>query len=173
MSDYYLLWFQLDEEDRYLIWITHEVDKDRIATNSADKVLVFSTPQKALQYADQQGWKIDLESPVLYDLDYVKDWLEQPDPDDVDCVEFLHAWNLFNDVAYSLSLIQPEGNDFIAGTELTNLVYDKLFWGNNLPSVTPEGKEYIPIWPAEHVEELKRVLDAGLKMFREHIQIVS
>lgn len=171
MTDYYLLWFQLDDEDRYIIWIAGGDDKDRVVVNPVGKVPVFSTPVKALQYADQQGWKIEAEAPVLHNLDMVKSWLAHADPERVDCVEFLHAWNLFNDVAFSLSLVPAGEDDFIAGTKLTQLVYEKLFWGNNLPSVTPEGKEYIPIWSKRHIRELKRVLEAGLKMFIEKTQI--
>jgi len=30
---------------------------------------------------------------------------------------------------------------------LTQKIYNKLFWGSNLPAVTPKGRYYEPIWP--------------------------
>jgi len=39
-------------------------------------------------------------------------------------------------------------------------------WGNNIPSLTPPGKRYDPVWSPEEVTQLVEVLTAGIDMFR-------
>jgi hypothetical protein len=45
------------------------------------------------------------------------------------------------------------------------LIYDKLFWGNNLPLITPEGERYLPEWSADEVQSLAQILASGLDLF--------
>jgi hypothetical protein len=47
-------------------------------------------------------------------------------------------------------------------------IYHKLFWGNNLPPVTPEGCHFNPEWSRDELAALAGVLSAGLEMFQFH-----
>jgi hypothetical protein len=60
-------------------------------------------------------------------------WLDDPQADTVDCVLFLLGWNLFWDVATVL------GRPLRDLDPVANKIHDKLFFGNNLPAMTPEG----------------------------------
>ena len=44
-------------------------------------------------------------------------------------------------------------------------IYDKLFWGNNLPSLTPKGRHYVSEWSPDELAALAEVLSAGLALF--------
>lgn len=46
-------------------------------------------------------------------------------------------------------------------------MYDKLFWGSNIPAVTPAGQKFNPDWSASEIAALARVLSSGLANVRE------
>ena len=52
-------------------------------------------------------------------------------------------------------------------------IYDKLFFANNLPAVTPRGASYEPIWSEDEVELLSRIYRFGLAELRASIQDIS
>lgn len=60
----------------------------------------------------------------------------------MDCHALLIAWNLFKDVVTTLHI------EFFRNKQdnVSDKIYDKLFFGTNIPAITPEGKEYIPQW---------------------------
>ena len=82
----------------------------------------------------------------------------------IDCAEFLAAWNLFEDISHSLK------STFDPDHALTQKIYDKLFYGNNLPVITPEGKFYIPLWTGRELVIIHHVMKTGLEMFRTHVK---
>ena len=76
------------------------------------------------------------------------------------------AWNLFSDVAHSM----PDKGSAFEHLDSQPTIYDKLFWGNNLPSMTPEGMHYSPEWSAAEVASLAEILSAGLDLFESCIR---
>ena len=156
---YFPLLYRLQGEKSYLIWISNE--KDSVAVDSDGFVVSFWDLDSLRQYADLQHYSLETEEPVLHDLDWVATWRMGPGGP-LNCGEALAAWNLFSDVSAS---IPRRGVAFKALDSQFPLIYDKLFWGNNLPSVTPEGELYIPKWSADEVGSLVEVLTAGLDLF--------
>lgn len=49
-------------------------------------------------------------------------------------------------------------------------VYDKLFRGCNLPSRTPEGEHYMPLWTGAETRLLKHLLLLGLTELRARLR---
>ncbi len=77
--------------------------------------------------------------------------------DEIQSTLFLNGWNFFEDLIRTFALEK----DFLEyRTPCLDKVYDKIFWGCNLPSVTPEGKSYSPIWTNEEVECWKQYMIA-------------
>jgi len=76
----------------------------------------------------------------------------------------LNAWNLFGDIATSVDA------EFDSDRQLSQRVYEKLFWGNNLPSVTPPGKHYTPLWNEDELSLMRAILGHGLDIFRKHVK---
>jgi hypothetical protein len=52
-------------------------------------------------------------------------------------------------------------------------IYDRLFWGNNLPSMTPPDRCFHPEWSPDDLAALAEVLWAGLEMFQTRIRQVQ
>jgi hypothetical protein len=162
--EYFFLLYRLNAQNRYLIWVSHEKDsneKDAVVVDAAGFIPTFEDPTLLRQYADLHHYHLRSEEPILHDLDWVAAWTKSPDGS-VNCEEALAAWNLFGDVAESTgkeeSAFKHLDSQFLP-------IYKKLFWGNNLPSTTPEGKQYIPSWSSEEIISLQAILTAGLDLF--------
>jgi hypothetical protein len=157
---YYKLLYRLEGVDALLIWYSN--DADGVATSDDHCVPSFETVADLLAYADARGLVVAEEEPVLHDLDAVAAWLANPQEETVACSDFLAAWNLFGDVARSCPQYSAS---FADRGKQRDAVYDKLFWGSNLPSVTPPGEQYTPEWSRDEVTSLRQLLQAGLEMF--------
>lgn len=170
---HYPLWYRLDNKDRYLIWYnveeTNDEDLDGVVLDSNGKMPVFVSLGALSAYAQVENIQLEQGELNLHNLDAVVKWFKvkhsKPEgPTAIDCDGFLAAWNLFSDVSRSIS-----GN-FDADRDRTKKIYDKLFWGNNLPANTPEGKCYIPLWSKTERETIREVMSQGLEMFRNSIK---
>jgi len=153
---YYLNIYRLAARDHYFIWRLDDIDGVIVDENGA--MLTFESCVEAEAYAQSQGIALKEAEPEFYDLDAIVDWITNPDPANVDCSRFNSAWNLFTDVAASTRYA------FDTDIPRTRKVYDKLFWGCNLPAVTPEGCSYEPIWLPDEIALLCEVLRAGMVM---------
>ncbi len=71
---------------------------------------------------------------------------------------------LFADVSSSID------GGFDADRKLTQKIYDKLFWGCNLPIVTPEGEHYHPAWTKRELTIMHDVPGSGLKLFQGSVR---
>jgi hypothetical protein len=169
---HYPLWYRLDNKDRYLIWYNLEeanADLDGVVLDSNGKVPVFFSLSALSAYAQAEGIPIEQGELNLHNLDAVVKWFKvkrsKPEgPTAINCKEFLSAWNLFTNISRSV------GGNFDADRDRTRKIYDKLFWGNNLSAVTPEGKCYIPLWSRDEKRIIHEVMSQGLQMFSNSIK---
>ncbi len=167
-KSHYPLWYRLGSKDRYLIWYTVDVaneDLDGVVLDSKGKIPIFVSLDALSTYAQEEGIALEHRALILHNLNVVAKRLtlkrsKPQGPTALDCEAFLAAWNLFADVSRST------GASFDADRERTNKIYDKLFWGNNIPAVTPEGKCYIPLWPRREKRIIHEVMSQGLRIFR-------
>ena len=154
-------WYRLDGQVAGLLSIVS--DMDGVVVDSNGSVLSFTTRVALLAYAAEIGVNLlaseDDPITLAIDLDKVGDRSL-----DIECQTFSDAWNLFTDVAASV------GELFDVHHPESNRLYDKLFWGCNLPSVTPAGKWYSPIWSAEELTQLHALMSVGLNIFRSSVK---
>lgn len=164
---YFVLWFRLDGKNRFLIWHTSDSDNsDGVIVTGNMAVPYFLSKDELLDFSKKSGLSIEDEEPSMHNLDAIVRWLKSKKrkrSQRVDCVDFLCAWNLFADVSKSV------GEDFDSNRDVTNKIYDKLFYGNNLPSVTPEGRSYEPIWIRREVSVMRDIMSHGLSILRRHL----
>ena len=159
--EYFSLWYRLDREDRYLIWVTN--DEDCLFCDQQSGIPSFHSRSHLEEYAKDKGIYLEKAEPILHDLDRIITWLNAPRAETLDCKDILNTWNLFLDVSNT----KPDGTcDFqdqaIAATE----IYEKLFRGNNLAAMTRPDEWYEPAWSEEGILALTRLLAKGLNMFR-------
>lgn len=153
--------FVLGGDVWYLIW-TEDPDgyANDVVQVDGDRVLVAESYEELGQLARSLG--LVLQAPShderLLDLDAVAAWVESED-DDPEPSLALSAWNIFGDVARSLGApFEDRGPDQEA-------VYDKVFFGNNLPAMTPAGEHYEPEWSESELKTIRSTLRRGLSIF--------
>ena len=157
--------YRLDGVDRYLIWFSN--DSDGVVVQDDGSMVSFRSQSDLDSYAKFRGLKLEPDEPSEFDFDSVERWLSRLDRGSIDCDLFLNAWNLFGDIASS------NGNAaFQQSSRAAGRVYDKLFWGNNLPAVTPAGELYVPVWSERDVDELHRILSQGMSSIRNAVSMM-
>jgi len=155
---HYKLWYRYNAVDRFLIWYTNERDG---ILDFEGCIPSFRTESALLAYADSLSVTVEAEASGLHDFDLVQTWLADPQPHRVNLYVFLDAWNLFGDVARTLPAV---GGRFIELDSRLGPLYDKLFWANNLPAMTPEGERFVPEWSTIEIEGFTALLREGLSM---------
>jgi uncharacterized protein YegJ (DUF2314 family) len=160
---YFPCGYLLDGQEAFLIWYSGE--PDGVYLDEQGFVPVFGHMEKLLDHAQEQGIAIEPAAPGFIDLDLLAHWLTDPVPGEVDPFTFLDAWNLFTDLSLSA------GGDFDPDQDQTLGIYDKLFWGNNLPAMTPEGEHYTPVWSSKELEIMADTLGQGLAIFRRTVRM--
>lgn len=162
---YFCLWYRLDDIDAYLIWFSN--DQDGVVVQPDGSVPSFPNESTLCAYTVTYQLPIKEGQPILHNLDVVSRWLHRTLSADIDCDQFLMAWNLFSDISNSI------GGEFNADHARTYPVYEKLFWGNNLPALTPAGKQYTPAWTDNEVLLLRETLAVGLALFRSVVKPIT
>ena len=166
----YVCLCRVKPKPRYFLWQTDlESDApDRVLIDIAGRISSFGTEAAARRSAAARGEPAVAEPPVVYDLDRLAAWCDHPGEATLDCEAALSAWNLFADLP-----APPTGAPSIFGRadRSTGALYDKLFFGNNLPSVTPEGAAYTPLWSDEELTRLSHTLRLGLAEFTQRISL--
>lgn len=162
---HFKLWYRINTVDRFLIWYSN--DHDGVFVDPEGFVPSFRTEAALLAYADTKCIVVQSEEPLLCDLDLVQLWLEDPQPQRVVPAGFLSVWNFFGDVARTIPAV---GARFIERDALLGSLYEKLFWANNLPSVTPEGEVFVPEWSPIEIGEVMALLRDGMDMLSRSIR---
>ena len=158
--EHHLVEIRLDGRASYLLWVSGE-DQDAVLADG-DVAVAFPEPALALRYAAEQSLPVRSEVPTAFDLDEVAAWLRTDDVPDP--VVVLNAWNIFWDVATGTG--RPLGHR----SRDQDRVYDKLFWANNLPAVTPEGMTYTPEWTEDELQSLRKVVEDGISLVRSALR---
>ena len=161
---YFILKLQLNKQIRFLIWYSDELDG--LLTDSINnKILAFRDEKEAIEFAKSKGIKIQQEEPALYNLDNVQELVKGKNQD-LDCNTLLSTWNLFTDAVTTLN-VEFVGNK---KDKITNKIYDKLFYGSNLPAITPNGKEYTPLWTKSELTKMTEVMDEGIRILNNNLK---
>jgi hypothetical protein len=150
---YYPIAIELYSKQILLLWYTDF--KDGILVDKNNKALIFNSLEEVKNYTLDNHIKINFDDFSTYNINILTTWLQNPSSQSIAYQLFLDLWNLVTDIAYSCK-VKFLGN---SKDDLTTLIYDKLFYGNNLPSITPQGKFYKPIWTKEELNFLVKVME--------------
>ena len=147
--------------------IYHSDDKDSLSCDENNRILCFSDRLRAVQYLADRHLSLDMEDDAEgYDFDALDRWVKSDDFT-IDCYTILNFWNLFTDIAYSVR--KKFSGD--RKSELTNLIYKKLFFGNNLPAIKPSDEaDYKPIWDSKQVATIKVIMKDGLDIWQKSVK---
>lgn len=147
-EDFYVVRWVLAAGERYLLWRDGGDEPDEYAlVRGLRKPVVARSMQELARTADINGLSINKKQAQVIDFQAVRAILASLRPgrplSERSARVLLDAWNALDDLENSL------GECFVSSeksqTEEIKSAYDKLFYGNNLPSVTPEGAAFHPL----------------------------
>jgi hypothetical protein len=164
---YYLCELLLDRRRLYVVWYSDEVDG--LVRLKDGKIASFADERQVRAFCRENGLSLMLEPPAVYDFDKVATWCGSPAAGSIEPTAFLNAWNMLEDARGSR--LDVHLNDI--SSKRAGKIYDKLFFANNLPAVTPRGASYEPIWSEGEIELLSRIYRFGLAELRAGIQNIS
>ena len=149
------------DSSEFLIWYEDENNENRVYT-SGGKVIFFLSEEKARRKANELN--INITDTCFYDVERLIYWFEMHQKE-MDCEFLIDFWNMFSDIAYSVGKeLEP------IKTRRINRCYNKLFWGLNLPAVTPEDCEYEPIFTKRERKLIREIMRTGLEIFEKNYE---
>ena len=160
--DYFRCLYRHKNVERFLIWFSD--DQDGVFVDASHRVPTFASAA-ALETAFPSlvGAEIVPETPILHDLDAVESRCRANGPLTIDCNDILAAWNLFSDVARSVG---DAGTSYLASDSVLGHEYEKLFFGNNLPALTPPEEHHTPTWTDDEIDDIRRHVILGFDLFK-------
>ncbi|CAN5307548.1 hypothetical protein BH09BAC1_BH09BAC1_15080 [soil metagenome] len=174
-GELYIILIKLDGKVEFTLWGERqlgdeEIGVDRFALDNAGKLLLHDSFDRSRLYALENQLKLkEFDEDVDYfkdlDFDKVVAWIRKPNTR-IECELFNNIWNAAGDLAATL----PTGFQKHDNNKRTLRIYDKLFWGLNLPAFTPPGRHYIPRWNKWEVLLLRTVMRDAVRSFQQAIK---
>lgn len=150
MDNYCVVKITIGGKRFFLLWNCD--DEPPFLTDEDNRVLIFGGLFDLNEFAERNGIEIE-DGITAYDLDDITVTAETPD-----CNEINTKWNIISDLALTV------GAEFSGEDKRYNGIYDKLFFGCNLPAMNHP--PYTPEWGAEEISEINRILAEGAELCR-------
>jgi hypothetical protein len=154
---YFCCRVRLNGADTFVVW--YEDERDGFVHSSDGRLAAAASRDALATVIAKMGISLVPDDCIAYDFDRLKEWCLWPTAEGVECSKFLNAWNFFDDLG---GLYTDPASAFAQLSRESASCYDKLFWGNNLPSVTPPGERFEPSWLPEDLEAMRGIFEAGL-----------
>lgn len=142
---------------RFYLWC--EGDKKDSFLCMGSNLLSFNSAEDALQYGKDNDLRVVNENDK-----YVIRRIFVPG-NGMDCEYFLSMWNYASDICNSVEKRFWGDNK----NKMITKVYDKVFWGSNLPAVTPDNESYTPYFNWAERLILKVLYRSFMRIFKEYL----
>lgn len=168
-TKFYPLHYRLNKKDRYLIYEMGMDGEDTFYIDKkSNKIPVFTKLKFLRKYAKQRNIKVVKDSkPILHNLDIVLKLIKKNCKSNTKCRDILTIWNFFIDMANTFELDNNELQAYRSKAPKAYKVYEKVFTGTNLPSVTQNNPPYHPKFNSKELKLIQRVLTYGYKKFKK------
>jgi hypothetical protein len=141
----------------WLVWCSNDDNSDVFLTNKNLPSLLFAFSKEDLK-RKLKSIRNDVHWDDSAVFDFDKFWKRISNmrtkyaSSSETCEVILDGFNFLYDVMHSL-----EKHKQISSPTLSNSIYEKLFAGCNLSSMTPQNKMYSPLWSKQELQEIKMV----------------
>ena len=154
-QEYYIVKFKINTKILYALWYTDIIDG--FITNN-NKILSFSCFEELQKYANDQQILVIDDHTCDYNINAIVNYKNQ-----FNCEEIYNFWNIVGDIANSLS-IPFLGNK---RTKIIDSVFNKLFYGCNVPALRGDGELYVPKWRWRERICLDQIISEGLQIIEK------
>jgi hypothetical protein len=157
---HYVLRLRVRGRNYFVLWEEHPEEADRLTIEARMSRFVSARSKGRLLEKIRSMPDVNLanQEPIHMDVDEVFKALAALRPlralSERKCEILLNGWNLLRDMYRSIPSNASEPR-FDRG-KVVQKAYDKLFWGNNLPAVTPPGRSYSPLYSSQELQSIRR-----------------
>ena len=155
MKTYFKLLFIYKNKELYTLWYSNDIDG---LLNENNKIKYFNTENNLTNYAINKGIKIQPDKITVYNIDDIQKIIQSKGKV-IDCEKVLNLWNIIADIAKTI------GTSFYGDKDEITHIYDKLFYGNNLPAICEGNEMQPPIWDEKEISIIFKVLEDSYKIF--------
>lgn len=159
--EHYIVVFIYSKHKYYFIWKSDEND---VFLTQNDKIIFWHDIYSLKKFCEINDINFADEKEIVYNIDCCENWCNSM-AEKIDCSTILNLWNIFSDLHSSI------GVEFEGSLEYYNAVYDKLFYGNNLPCVNSTSEKYLPNFNRAELLKIKEVMMRGIELFRKIISL--
>jgi hypothetical protein len=152
----------------FLVWRTRKDEPDTFKLDSNNRLVSAKSEQELRNLLGNDSEQLRRSESTTIDLDKfwraLRNLKAGTSSSTKTCTILLDGWNFIEDLLRTVGLTQEIKKLHFP---VLNKVYRKLFHGCNLPSITPEGKSYNPIWLQEEISLLRKEIHSIWKKLRE------
>ncbi len=138
-----------------LIWQTNGEDTFRL--DSENRLISAQTVEELKHILGKDADSVEWSEVAEINFDRFRTALKNLRHDrassEKTCSLLLDGWNFLEDMARTFGLDKEMEK---LRTSTMNKAYKKLFYGNNLSPMTPDGCSYHPLWTSEEISALRR-----------------
>lgn len=153
--NYSIVKFVFPNREVYTLWYTDDID-GFLLTPDNSIVMPFSSESEVRLYSEARDLHLDKEI-AEFTCDF---GALLPESGAIDCDIVLSFWNIVSDFARSIR--QSFSGD--QKDPAINALYDKLFYGCNLPAINTTAREFVPIFDREESQLLQSIVSNGLQI---------
>lgn len=163
---HYVVCLRTSRQDWYLLWKDGGSKPDGYVTlPRSSKFLLASTGAGLVKLAAERGIAVSSQIAHMVDMVRMHRALTMLRPgrslSERMAKFFLESWNALEDMGRSIGASPMPADPTI--TDDAQQVYDKLFYGNNLPSVTPAGRSYQVTLTSRELNALRKAMRGAWK----------
>lgn len=157
----YVVLLRACDRQYFLLWRDGgDVPDEYVLLPGSSCFLLGKTAADILGRAAKLGLQVADQEPAVVDIDKVFRLLAALRPERLSstktCQHLLDGWNALEDMARSIG-VRLDDADF-GESEMLRAAYDKLFYGNNLPAVTPDDQSYSPLFSSSERKAMRAYL---------------
>jgi hypothetical protein len=141
----------------FLVWQTKEDDRDTFKLDRDNRLISSKSERGLRSLLGTESKRLKWSEGAQIDFDHFWNALRRlkvgRSSSERSCKIQLDGWNFIEDLVRTFGLTETTKG---LHSPLLKKVYDKLFYGNNLPAVTPKGKSYTPVWLREEIVSFRK-----------------
>lgn len=158
-TEYYPVAFVYKSKRKVFIWETNKDEGDTFKLDESQHIVYADSENELKEMIGKNSIEIHWSEGAEEDFDKFFGSLSRLNTrfasSTKTCRLLLDGWNLIEDLLRTFNL--KEESERLKSPVL-NKAYEKLFYGCNLPSITPENKSYSPLWLADEIVLLRKEL---------------
>lgn len=156
-KEYYLCSLIYEQTEIFFIW--YEGEPDGVVVDKQGNTITASDMETIKSAGKELNILFETEEVTVFDYDLTYNAIKREIYSEHVMNDAINLLNIFGDIA--LSIPDNEYNDLLDNNKP---IYNKIFYGCNLPSVNTTNEKYVPVWTHEEQQVLQNLFEHGIRL---------